>query len=167
VHYRLYASQDFEPLYAIEEACFEPPLRFGRGLMRKLVNSARAATWIAEEDGHMAGFAIVEWAKQGGGIVAYIHTVEVAGEQRRRGVAGELLRRMEGGARAASAETMWLHVDAENAAAIRLYEAHGYVLQGREENYYARRRAALIYAKRIVGDAGSFAVPEGSSPAQF
>ena len=30
--------------------------------MRQLVESADSATWIAEDDGQIAGFAIVEWA---------------------------------------------------------------------------------------------------------
>jgi ribosomal-protein-alanine N-acetyltransferase len=149
VLYRLYQSDDFAALYAIEEECFQPPLRFGWRLMRQLTSSSDAATWIAEEDGRMAGFAIVEWADARRETVAYIATVEVVPEQRRRGVAAELLRRMEGSARAAGAEAIWLHVDEENAAAIRLYEARGYVRQGREEGYYARSRAALIYAKEI------------------
>jgi ribosomal-protein-alanine N-acetyltransferase len=162
--YRLYTLDDFAPLYAIEEACFQPPLRFGRSYMRQLTNSSRAATWITEVEGSMAGFAIVEWAKSGGGIVAYVHTVEVAEEQRGGGIGSELLWCMEGSARAAGAETIWLHVDAENAPAIHLYEGHGYVCQGREEHYYARRRAALIYAKTLEAGAGAFPVPDRSSP---
>ena len=59
-------------------------------------------------------------------MVAYIQTLEVLPERRGRGVGGELLRRIEGSARAAGAQSIWLHVDAENAAAIRLYERHGY-----------------------------------------
>jgi ribosomal protein S18 acetylase RimI-like enzyme len=154
VLYRLYREEDFAPLYAIEEACFQPPLRFGRGYMRQVVASDSAATWIAEEEGHMAGFAILEWAESASGTAAYIQTLEVAPDRRRKGIAAELLRRLEGSARAVSAHVIWLHVDAENAAAIRLYEAHGYVRQGREEHYYARRRAALVYAKPLVKIAG-------------
>jgi ribosomal protein S18 acetylase RimI-like enzyme len=60
-----------------------------------------------------------------------------------------LLRRAEGSARAAGAALVWLHVDAENSTAIRLYETHGYAHRGREENYYPRRRPALIYAKEL------------------
>lgn len=148
--YRFYTPQDFAQLYAIEEACFQPPFRFGRGFMRRLVNSADAATWIAEEDGRMDGFAIVEWT----GPNAYIQTIEVKPERRGLGIAGELLRRMEGSARAAGAGTIGLHVDAENAGAILLYEGHGYVCQSREENFYARGRAALIYGK-VLGVEGT------------
>ncbi len=145
--YRLYNAEDFAALYAIEEVCFQPPFRFGRRYMRQLVNSSDAATWVAEKNGRMAGFAIVEWTCAVNDTVAYIQTIEVAPEQRGRGVGGELLRRIEGSAKAAGARTIWLHVDAENGDALRLYEAHGYQCVGKAENYYARGRAALLYSK--------------------
>jgi ribosomal-protein-alanine N-acetyltransferase len=97
----------------------------------------------------MAGFAIVEWAEEVGAVIAYIQTIEVAPEQLRLGIGGELLHRVESSARAAGAQAIWLHVDATNAGAIRLYEASGYRSQGREENYYTRGRSALIYAKPL------------------
>jgi len=136
-------------LYAIEEICFQPPFRFGRAFMRQLVDSSKTATWVAEQDGMMAGFAIVEWSDEKAGVVAYVQTIEVGPHWRGHGVGGELLRRMEGSARAACAQLIWLHVDAENAAAIRLYEAHGYLREGKEENYYPRHRPALVYAKPL------------------
>jgi len=156
VHYRLYMPEDFAALYAIEEACFEPLLRFGRRYMRKLAEQANASTWIAEEDGKMAGFAIVEWADESSETVAYIQTIEVAPEQRGQGIGRELLGRIEGSACEAGAKLIWLHVDAENAAAIRLYEAHGYRNEGREENYYPEGRAALIYAKPLPAEVAGF-----------
>jgi len=151
--YRLYTLEDFAPLYAIEEVCFQPPFRFGRRYMRKLVESRTAATWIAEEDRRMAGFAIVEWAQEVGGVNAYIQTIEVVPEWRGQGVGGELLRRVESSARGARALWIWLHVDVGNAAAIRLYEANGYRNEGREEDFYSLGRAALIYGKPL--EAGS------------
>jgi ribosomal protein S18 acetylase RimI-like enzyme len=151
VEYRLYSPTDFPALYAIEEVCFQPPLRFGKRYMRQLVEAADAATWIAEEDSRMAGFAIVEWAEG----TAYIQTLEVLPERRGTGVGGELLRLMEGSAQASNAEMIWLHVDAENVGAIRLYEKHGYRYENRQEDYYGRGRAALIYAKRLQGGLGS------------
>jgi ribosomal protein S18 acetylase RimI-like enzyme len=146
---RLYKPKDFAALYAIEEVCFQPPFRFGRGYMRQLVTSSDAATWIAEDEGRMAGFAIVEWTREPVQRTAYIQTIEVVPEHRRRGIASELLRRVEGSARAVGAEVIELHVDAENAAAIRIYQAQGFLYQGREENYYALDRAALIFGKPL------------------
>ena len=147
--YRLFKPEDFDPLYALEELCFEPPSRFGRRYMRLLVGRANAATWIAEEDGRLWGFGIVEWSEERRGVTAYIQTIEVAPEMRGRGVGGALLGSIEGSARAAGARLIWLHVEAANAGAIRLYEARGYACDGRQENYYPHGRAALIYVKRL------------------
>ena len=149
MNYRLYQPGDFAALYAVEELCFEPPFRFSRAYMRQLVRSRSSASWIAEEDGELIGFAIVEWASADEGRSAYIATIEVRPGRREKGIGAELLRRVEDSARIAGAATMWLHVDAENAAAIRLYEAHGYVRRGREEHFYARHRDAFAYAKSL------------------
>jgi len=149
VLYRPYTPQDFDALYALEELCFEPPVRYSRRYMRLLVSRANAATWIAEEDGRLTGFAIVEWAERKNGVTAYIQTIEVAPEARSRGVGRELLGRIESSARLAGAGKIWLHVEAINAGAIRLYEANGYSCEGRKENYYPRGRSALIYGKRL------------------
>jgi [ribosomal protein S18]-alanine N-acetyltransferase len=150
VHYRLYTAADFPQLYAIEELCFQPPLRFPRRYMRSVIENTASATWIAEEENVMAGFAIVEWSGDAPECYAYIQTLEVTPEHRRCGIALELLRRLESSAQQAGAMTIWLHVDAENAPAIRLYRSHGYQQQGREEHYYARHRPAEIYAKPMI-----------------
>src|SRR5208337_260302 len=106
--YRPYQPEDFAALYAIEKACFQPPLRFGRRYMRQIVDNPNAATWIAEKDGHMAGFAIVEWLQENSATIAYIQTIEVAAAQRCKGIGGELLRRVEASARGAGANAIWL-----------------------------------------------------------
>jgi len=151
--YRLYQPADFAQLYAVEELCFEPPFRFSRALMRRLIANPNSAAWvaekIAEENARLAGFAIVDWATVPKGTVAYIQTIEVNPESRRRGIAAELLNRAEGSARAAGATAIWLHVDVENFAAIRLYESRGYTRKGREEHFYARHRPAFVYAKPL------------------
>jgi ribosomal protein S18 acetylase RimI-like enzyme len=152
VLYRLYKAEDFAALYAIEEDCFRPPHRFSRGYMRQLILQRDAATWIAEDNGQMAGFGIVEWSEETAGIVAYVQTLEVLPEVRGQGVGGELLWYMEGSAKDAGANAIWLHVDAMNAAAIRVYEKSGFRLSGREEHYYGRGRAGLVYAKTFAMD---------------
>jgi ribosomal-protein-alanine N-acetyltransferase len=136
VEYRPYKPEDFEAVYALEEACFRPPFQFGRKYMRSLMRRENACKWIAEDEG--------------GGLIAYLETLEVSPELRGRGTGGELLRRCEESARAAGAESVWLHVDAENAAAIGLYRAHGFERQGRVEGYYPEGRTAEVYAKRLA-----------------
>jgi ribosomal-protein-alanine N-acetyltransferase len=149
VFYRPYTSDDFPALYAIEEACFQAPLRYSRSYMRQLLKNPNAAAWIAEDAGIMCGFAIVEWTRESQGVVAYVQTIEVLPEFRGCGGGRELLRLIEGSALAAGAVLIWLHVDVNNSAAIRLYEAHGYVEDGRREDYYEPGRAAFLYAKEL------------------
>lgn len=157
--YRPYQPGDFAALYALEELCFQPPIRYSRAWMRKLIANPNSATWIAEknagENKTMAGFAIVEWTALPKGTVAYIQTIEVHPASRRSGIAAEFLRRTEDSSRAAGARSIWLHVDVENAAAIQLYRSRGYAQRGREEHYYARHRAALVYSKLLARVAGA------------
>ena len=150
MHYRLYRPEDFPQLYAIELTCFQSPIRFPRRYMRQLVESPKSATWIAEQDQQMAGFAIVVWSRQSEKITAYIQTIEVFPAQRKRGIATELLSRVESSATAAGAEGIWLHVAEENSSAIRLYQAHGYLPQGREQNYYSNGTDGLIFSKPLA-----------------
>src|SRR5579864_1699542 len=115
MNYRLYEYDDFDDLFAIEEVCFQSPERFTRRYMRELIASQETATWIAEENGCMAGFAIVEFIRQVAPTVAYISTIEVLPVQRGHGIGAELLRRLEGSANAEKSTGIWLHVDLENA----------------------------------------------------
>ncbi len=148
--YRLYQPGDFAQLYAIEEICFQPPVRFSQRYMQQIIGGKTSATWVAEEDGVMAGFTVIACSEELEGNIAYIQTIEVAPAYRKRGVGTELLRRVDETALAAGAILIWLHVDAQNEAAIRLYSAHGYQRQGRQEHYYARGRAAEIYVKSLL-----------------
>jgi ribosomal protein S18 acetylase RimI-like enzyme len=149
--YRLFEPDDFDDLYDIEEICFQPPQRFSRRYMRELIASPDTATWIAVDPmAAMTGFAIVEWTQQISGIIAYIATIEVLPEFRNRGIGAELLRRIEGSANAEQAIAIRLHVETDNARAIRLYERLGYQPSGRADHYYARNRPAAIYAKSLL-----------------
>ncbi len=150
MHYRLYRPTDFSRLYAIEQLCFQPPFRFPRRYMQQLLAIPDCATWIAEEEDQMAGFAIVDWTGESSQIVAYIQTIEVAPVHRKRGIARELLAHLEMSAVTAGARQIGLHVAEENIAAISLYQSRGYIAQGREENYYAQSLPALIYIKPLA-----------------
>jgi [ribosomal protein S18]-alanine N-acetyltransferase len=163
MNYRLYQPADFAALYAVEELCFDAPFRFSRPLMRKLIANPNSATWIAEtlaaekkiagKNPELAGFAIVDWAIVPKGTVAYIQTIEVNPASRRQGIASELLRLSEVSALVVGATAIWLHVDVENSVAMHLYEGRGYARKGREEHFYARNRAAFIYAKSLAAAA--------------
>lgn len=150
MRYRPYNPDDFAALYAIEELCFRRPQRFSRRLMRRLLANADSAAWIAEQDGAMAGFALVEWeCTEDGFVAAYLETIELLPGFRGQGAGAELLRCCLRSAQAAGAELLWLHAEVTNAAALRLYERFGFAQIDREENYYGRDRSALILSLAV------------------
>lgn len=152
--FRPYRPEDFDALYAIEVLCFKPPFRFGRWYMRDLLQRRNAAAWIAEEDALIVGFAIVEWTEEEVGLAAYIQTIEVAPNARSRGTGRELLARVEDSALHEGSDLIWLHVDEQNSVAQRLYEAMGYSVRDRVEDYYAQGRPALVYCKELANALG-------------
>jgi ribosomal protein S18 acetylase RimI-like enzyme len=69
---------------------------------------------------------------------AYVERLVVSPAFRRRGIARLLLAAAEDLARESGKETVGLHVSGNNLAALRLYEAEGYKLAGRQRSLLTR-----------------------------
>ena len=148
---RPFAPGDLRALYAIEEACFAPDVRFSRALMRSLVEDEKSRTWLGIVEGVRAGFAIVGLGSDGEPSAAYIWTIEVLPAFRRMGVARELLARVEESAREANCLTVELHVSERNLHALALYVVAGYERAGVEPGYYGHGEDGFRYRKILAG----------------
>jgi len=146
---RLFEPGDLRALYAIEEACFEPAVRFSRSLMRSLAADPDCRTWLGILDNIRVGFAIVGLHSDSDPTAAYIWTIEVLPAFRRRGVARQLLAGVEWSAREAGSASIELHVSERNQDGIALYENSGYTRQGIQPQYYGRREDAFLYRKPL------------------
>jgi len=144
---RLFEAPDLRALYAIEEACFEPSVRFSRTLMRNLAHDPNCRVWLGILDDVRVGFAIVGLCGEDDPTAAYIWTIEVLPAFRRRGVARQLLLRVEESARQAECTAIELHVSERNADALALYAAAGYAQFGVEAGFYGRDEDGLRYRK--------------------
>jgi ribosomal-protein-alanine N-acetyltransferase len=131
-------------MYALDVLCFEPPFRFGQREMRRLAEERGAISVIAEADGELLGFCIAHREGQW----AYVVTLDVTPESRRRGVAARLMLEVEEQARATGAVGIGLHVHNGNAGAIRFYERMGYSRVGLTQGFYGRGLDALVYRKK-------------------
>jgi ribosomal protein S18 acetylase RimI-like enzyme len=147
---RRFADPDLRALYAIEEACFEPAVRFSRSLMRSLAHDPGCRTWLGIVDEVRVGFAIVGLRGEQDPQSAYIWTIEVLPAFRRLGVARQLLMRVEESAREAGCTAIELHVSERNAAGLALYEAAEYLRIGVDAEYYGRREDAFRYRKELL-----------------
>jgi ribosomal protein S18 acetylase RimI-like enzyme len=150
---RPFEAPDLRALYAIEEACFEPDVRFSRSMMRSLTVDVNSRTWVSVVDEVRAGFAIVGLREQAESALentAYIWTVEVLPVFRRMGVARELLRSVELSAREADCVAIELHVSERNVGAQSMYEEAGYAKVAVEAQYYGDEEDAFRYRKMLT-----------------
>ena len=78
-----------------------------------------------------------------------IMTIAVAPEFRRKGIAKELIARLESWAKARGAIAMMLEVDISNIEAIKLYQNLGYESLNIRKNYYGYGRDAQIMRRGL------------------
>jgi ribosomal protein S18 acetylase RimI-like enzyme len=146
---RPFVPGDLKALYAIEEVCFAPPLRFSRSLMRSLSEDSNCRTWVACVNGIRAGFAIVGLVREGDEFTAYIWTIEVLPGFRRLGIAKQLLARVEESAREGVCQSIELHVAEQNLEAQALYRGLGFAPIGLEPEFYGKGQNGLRYRKML------------------
>ncbi len=145
IELREYRVGDVEAMYALDVACFEPVFQFSRRAMRRFAEARGAMTVLAEVEGELAGFAIVQMEEE----VGYVVTLDVAAAWRRQGLARRLMVEMEARVVAAGGVGMELHVFVGNVGAVRFYEGMGYGRMGMVEGFYGRELDALVYGKRL------------------
>ena len=104
--------------------------------MRRFAEAKSTRVVIAEEEGSLVGFVILNVEHDHHETVGYVVTLDVAPEQRRRGVAGSLMREVERKAADEGCAAMVLHVFAGNDTATKFYAAMGYVRSQRVEGFY-------------------------------
>ena len=146
---RLFVASDLPSLYAIEETCFLPPVRFSRSLIRSLAFDPNFRTWLGMVDDVRAGFAVVGLIGEEDPASAYIWTIEVLPAFRRLGVARQLLMRVEESAREAGCAAIELHVSERNRDAAALYEACGFVRFGSTPDFYGWGEDGLRLKKAL------------------
>ena len=111
---------------------------------------------LVEEDDCIDGFVVVSQVLD----EASINSIAVDPSQQRKGLGQSLLRGALARAQRAGATRGLLEVRRSNAAAIRMYEENGFVLDGVRKNYYpvvGGREDALLMSKELKGTANECA----------
>jgi ribosomal-protein-alanine acetyltransferase len=135
-------AADLDALLVLEQSCFaEDP--WTRGMLSEELSRPGGIFLVLGEPGRPVAFAI-GWA-----VLDDLHVLQVATDPaaRRGGLARRLVIAME--ARARHAETAWLEVRRDNAAAIALYEALDYRCVGARPRYYTDGCDALLLRKKL------------------
>jgi ribosomal protein S18 acetylase RimI-like enzyme len=118
-----------------------------RRSFRRFLVSPSATFLVAEEDGKVAGYALVLYPPRS--KLARLYSIAVAPGSGQRGVGPLLLAAAEEAARRRRRRAMRLEVHEHNTRAIARYEKSGYRLFGRHRDYYDDHGDALRFEKPL------------------
>jgi [ribosomal protein S18]-alanine N-acetyltransferase len=156
---RDFRKADFETLWRIDQACFDPQLAYSRTELALYMRRPGAFTLVAQADGEegpggagtrIIGFTVAEAQQKTGHIV----TIDVIAEARREGTGSALLLAAEKRLQQAGAVVVELETPVNNASAIRFYKALGYFVERTVTGYYSNQMNALVMRKELEAVAG-------------
>lgn len=143
---RQFEKNDFDTLWRIDQACFDPQLAYSRPEMAFYIRRPGAFTLVADAEAGMLGFVVAETRRKSGHII----TIDVVAEARRLGVGSALLRAAEERLTEAGAVAVALETPVNNEAAIRFYKQQGYFVEKTVAGYYSGQLDALVMTKELA-----------------
>ena len=134
-------SSEIESISKIEISSFATP--WGKSLFLSALNSREKKIFVDEEDNAVAGFIVVETVLD----EAHITDLAVADGYRRKGIAGNLVKKVLDFARGLKVKSVFLEVRERNEAAINLYRKFGFTEIARRKGYYSRANEDALILK--------------------
>jgi ribosomal-protein-alanine N-acetyltransferase len=147
INYRDMALIDIPNLISLERAIFPESPWSAAQFREELSGVPKSRKYLIAQSGEeVVGYGGVAIA----GDVADIHTIAVIPEFRRRGVATEILNRLEEWAIGKGVSALMLEMREGNIEAQPLYEKRGYSVISRRDNYYGANIHALIMRRELA-----------------
>ena len=159
---RPFEKADFETLWRIDQACFDPQLAYSRPEMAFYIRRPGSFTLVAVDEGGkgrgnngaaagtssggILGFIVAETRRAHGHII----TIDVVEKARRSGVGSALLQAAEEQLLRAGAAAVALETPVNNEPAIRFYKQKGYFVQKTVPGYYSNQLDALVMTKELA-----------------
>lgn len=144
---RDYRPQDFDQLWRMDQACFDPGIAYTRFELMAYIRSRGAFTLVAEEAGGLTGFVVAQRKSNGSG---HIITIDVRQEFRRTGLGSALLSAAEARLAERGASEVVLETAVGNAPALAFYNRHGYSVMKTIPRYYNQSIDALVMVKKLA-----------------
>ncbi|PXA04113.1 ribosomal-protein-alanine acetyltransferase [Coraliomargarita sinensis] len=137
---------DLDALVELENACFATD-RLSRRSFQRWLKGEHSVFHVATSGDALVGYGLV--LLHSGTRLARLYSIAVAPAVRGKGIAQQLLGKLEEAAEDEDRFFMRLEVAKENSAAVRLYEKLGYSVFDEWEDYYEDHSDALRMQKRI------------------
>lgn len=146
---RAFHAKDLPELLRLDARCFPPLISYTRAELQFFVRHPRSTTTVAELDGQIAGFCVVDWKLESGRKIGHFITIDVAPELRRGGLGRRLMQMGEANLAAMGCIAITLEVAANNQGAQAFYEHLGYRQMGGIPGYYADGTNGLVMRKTL------------------
>jgi len=143
---RAYAPADFDTLYDIDQACYEPAIAYSKRELRNYLRFPGSDCIVAETNRKLVGFILTAHQDDWG----YIITIDVLERFRRQSVGSLLLARAEQHLKTDGVREIALETAIDNASAIAFWHRHGYRTGGIRKRYYPGGRDAYSMAKLLA-----------------
>ena len=138
---------DAEPVLELERELFADPWTV-EALHSELAYVPQTRWYVVSEDEQgLTGYAGLRAV----GPDADVQTLAVAGRAQGHGVGGGLLDALLAQARERDCTRVFLEVRADNAAALALYAARGFVITGVRHDYYGPAQHAVLMRLDLAG----------------
>ena len=144
---RAFEAKDIPELLRLDARCFPPLISYTRAELQFFVRHPRSTTTVAELDGEIAGFCVVDWKLESGRKLGHFITIDVAPELRRHGLGRRLMQMGEANLAAMGCVAIELEVAANNDGARAFYERLAYRQTGWIPGYYADGTNAMVMRK--------------------
>jgi ribosomal-protein-alanine N-acetyltransferase len=142
---RPYHPDDFQTLYRIDQACYEPGIAYGRRELLEYLALPGSRCWVAVMGDEIVGFLIA--IREGGR--GHLITIDVVESARRHGVGSALLDEAERKMASAGIRAVELETATNNEPAIAFWQKHGYRIVAIHPGYYLGRIDAYIMTKSL------------------
>jgi [ribosomal protein S18]-alanine N-acetyltransferase len=147
---RQYRPDDFEQLWALDQACFSPEIAYSRDELAYYLRAQRALCFVAEEKGEPVGFILGHQQRRG---VGHVVTLDVAPQIQRSGLGSILMKKLEAGFAALGCDSLMLEVAVNNHPGLRFYKKHGFCVVKTLRRYYPGGLDGLLMGKKLSTEA--------------
>ena len=147
---RLYRDEDFSQVVEIAVDLLVEDRERVEGVILWASRSDSAQVFVADADGKVVGFLMLEWLGTSWNRVAEIGWIAVLPKFQRKGFGSALIEKMEKYAKERGMRKVYVEPSADNEIAIHFYVKNGYKPEAMRKDWYKDGEDSVILGKHLL-----------------